>query len=74
LEDVYDYTYAVEDPLYEFLNVESRAGMFQRQHLLERRYYQLPTRLLNLPFQIISGVSILKPRVFQQSVWIWSEP
>jgi len=67
VEDVYDYTYAAPDPLYEFLKED-----FSSHQQLESRYYQIPTRLLNIPLQLVSGVSILEPRVFHQSLWVWN--
>ena len=67
VEDVYDYTYTAPDPLYEFLKED-----FSSHQQLESRYYQIPTRLLNIPLQLVSGVSILEPRVFHQSLWVWN--
>lgn len=67
IEDVYDYTYTASDPLYEFL----REGFTSTQQL-ESRYYQIPTRLLNIPSYLVSGASILEPRVFHQSLWVWN--
>ena len=67
VEDVYAYTYTSPDPLYDFLTED-----FTLKQHLESRYYQLPTRLLNLPWYLLTETSMLEVRVFHQSIWVWN--
>ena len=65
IEDRYHYAHSSEDPLLPYLQMD-----FEVVHKVDAWYYQLPTRLLNLPVWLWNGVPFLQPWRIHQSLWV----
>ena len=69
LEDIYLQEYPTEMSQLEGLLINH----FTPVELFESQYYTMPNRMLEIPFRLLSGISIVEPKYFHQHVWIWAE-